>query len=175
MVLFFILIYGKNILTNNTGLKIKNQMEGKKIVITSGYFNPLHIGHINLIRESKKLGDFLVVLVNNDKQVKLKGSVPFMKEQERLEIVKALRYADEVILSVDKDATQAKSLKLIANKYKGDLCFAKGGDRNFDNLPESEKDVCKKFNIKVLNGVGGDKVQSSSWLLKNTVDKIKQS
>lgn len=142
----------------------------KKIVITSGYFNPLHIGHINLIREAKKLGDFLVVVVNNDKQVKIKGSIPFMPEQERIEIVKALRYADEVMLSVDKDGTQAESLKFIANKYKGELCFAKGGDRNAGNLPESETKVCNEFNIKIINGVGGDKVQSSSWLLKNSAD-----
>ncbi len=137
-----------------------------KIVITSGYFNPAHIGHINLIREAKELGDFLVVIVNNDKQVKVKGSVPFMPEQERIEIIKALRYADEVILSVDNDRTVAESLKMIAQKYPGQsLYFAKGGDRNSDNIPESEKKVCKEFKIKIINGVGGDKVQSSSWLL----------
>ena len=138
----------------------------KKIIITSGYFNPLHIGHINLIREAKKFGDFLVVIVNNDEQVKLKGSTPFMEAEERVQIVKALRYADEVILSVDKDKTVAESLKLIAEKYKGDLNFAKGGDRNAGNIPDSETEVCTKYNIKIINGVGGDKIQSSSWLLK---------
>lgn len=143
----------------------------KKVVITSGYFNPLHIGHINLIREAKNLGDFLVVIVNNDEQVKIKGSVPFMGQQERIEIVKALRYADEVIMSVDKDATQAQSLELVAKLYPGELYFAKGGDRNAGNIPESEKQICSKYGIKVINGVGGGKVQSSSSLLKN----IKQS
>lgn len=141
----------------------------KKIVITSGFFNPLHIGHINLIREAKKLGDYLVVIVNNDKQVKMKSSFPFMEEQERLEIIKTLRYADEVMLSIDTDdAFQSKSIDLIAKKYSNcEIIFAKGGDRNFDNLPQCEKNVCAKFNIKVVSGVGGDKVQSSSWLLKN--------
>jgi len=138
----------------------------KKIVITSGYFNPIHIGHINLIREAKKLGDFLVVIVNNDQQVKLKGSVPFMSEHERIEIIKALRYADDVILAVDKDAFVPESLKTIVKKYQGEFIFAKGGDRNFDNLPESEKRVCREFDINVVNNVGGGKVQSSSWLLK---------
>ena len=138
----------------------------KKVVITSGYFNPLHIGHINLIKEAKKLGDFLVVIVNNDNQVKIKGSVPFMPEQERIEIIKALRYADDVILSVDKDGTVAESLKFIAEKYPdSELLFAKGGDRNSGNIPEGETKVCQKFNIKVINNVGGDKIQSSSWLL----------
>lgn len=138
-----------------------------RFVITSGYFNPLHIGHINLIREAKKLGDFLIVIVNNDEQVKLKGSIPFMPEQERIEIIKALRYADEVILSIDKDGFQSETLSAIAKIYSGKLFFAKGGDRNASNLPECEKRVCKEFNIEIINNVGGDKVQSSSWLLKN--------
>ncbi|MBI1866590.1 MAG: adenylyltransferase/cytidyltransferase family protein [Candidatus Staskawiczbacteria bacterium] len=140
-------------------------MEAKKIVITSGFFNPMHIGHINLIREAKKLGDFLVVIVNNDKQVKVKGSVPFMSEKERVEIIKVLNYVDEVFLSIDKDITVAKSLEFIAKKSIGELYFAKGGDRNIDNIPESERLVCEKFNIKVVNNVGGNKVQSSSELL----------
>lgn len=138
-----------------------------KIVITSGFFNPLHIGHINLIREAKKLGDVLVVIVNNDEQVKLKGSMPFMKEEERIEIIKALRYADHVMLAVDKDAYVPETLKAIAKKHQGQLIFAKGGDRNFDNLPESEKQVCKDLNIQVVNNVGGGKVQSSSWLINS--------
>ncbi|MCX6718102.1 MAG: adenylyltransferase/cytidyltransferase family protein [Candidatus Staskawiczbacteria bacterium] len=146
----------------------------RKVIITSGYFNPLHIGHINLIREAKNLGGFLIVIVNNDEQVKLKASVPFMEERERIEIIKALRYADEVMLSIDKDTTQSESLKFIAQKYKGDLYFAKGGDRNAGNIPESEKKVCEKFNIKIINGVGGGKVQSSSWLLNNASAKLKK-
>ena len=144
----------------------------KKIVITSGFFNPVHIGHINLIREAKNLGDFLVVIVNNDKQVTLKGSVPFMPEQERIEIIKALKYADEVLLSVDSFADGREvpipgSLEMVAKKYPGELFFAKGGDRDFDNLPESEKKVCRDFNITVVSNVGGGKVQSSSWLINN--------
>ena len=138
----------------------------KKIIITSGFFNPIHIGHINLFREAKKLGDFLVVIVNNDEQVKIKGSISFMPEQERIEIIKALKYVDEVFLSIDKDKTVSESLKKAAKLYPGELFFAKGGDRNAGNIPESERRVCEKFRIKVINGVGGDKVQSSSWLLK---------
>lgn len=148
----------------------------KKIIITSGFFNPLHIGHINLIRESKKLGDFLVVIVNNDEQVKLKGSTPFMTEQERIEIIKALKYADDVMLAVDsfvdgKEVPIPKSLELVVKKYPGTYIFAKGGDRNFDNIPQSEKEVCLKLHIKVISNVGGSKVQSSSGLIKN-ISKI---
>jgi len=136
----------------------------KKIIITSGYFNPIHCGHINLIREAKKLGDFLVVIVNNDEQVKIKGSVPFMLEQERIEIVKALKYADDVVLSIDKNASVVESLKMVAKKYPGELFFAKGGDRHSGNIPEVG--VCEEFNIKIINNVGGAKVQSSSSLIK---------
>ena len=138
----------------------------KKIVITSGFFNPLHIGHLNLLREAKKLGDFLIVIVNNDKQVKIKKSVLFMSEQERLAIINDLRYVDAVLLSIDKeDIPIPKSLKFIAKKYNGELYFAKGGDRNIDNIPKEEKKVCADYNIRVISGVGGDKVQSSSRLL----------
>lgn len=142
----------------------------KKIVITSGFFNPVHIGHLNLIREAKKLGDFLVVIVNNDEQVMLKGSKPFMKEQERIEIIKHLKHVDTVFLSIDRDITVAKSLKSLAQQHKGnELFFAKGGDRNINNIPEKEKNICEKFNIKVVNNIGGGKVQSSSWLLGNVI------
>jgi len=152
----------------------KATKSGKKIVITSGFFNPIHIGHINLIREAKKLGDFLVVIVNNDEQVKIKGSFPFMPEQERMEIIKALRYADDVVLSIDKDKSVSESLKMVAKKYPGELFFAKGGDRNAANIPENERMACEEFGIKIINGVGGDKVQSSSQLISSVAGKLKK-
>jgi cytidyltransferase-like protein len=139
-----------------------------KVVITSGFFNPIHVGHINLMSEARKLGDFLVVIVNNDEQVKLKGSVPFMKQEERVEIIKTLKFVDDVFLSVDRAMSIAKSLQEIAESYpKAELIFAKGGDRNSGNIPEEEIDICEKYNIKIINDVGGGKVQSSSWLIKN--------
>ena len=149
--------------------------KNKKVVITSGYFNPLHIGHVNLIRDAKSFGDILVVVVNNDEQVKLKKSVPFMPEQERIEIIRALRYADDVLLSIDRDRTVAESLTAIAKKYPdAELFFAKGGDRNVGNIPENEIKACKDFNITIINDVGGGKVQSSSWLLANAAKNQNQ-
>ena len=139
----------------------------KKVLITSGYFNPIHIGHINYLKEAKNLGDLLVVIVNNDEQVKIKGSSPFMDEKERVEILKAIKYVDEVFLSIDKDKSVTESLKFIAKNYKGELFFANGGDRHAGNIPEVE--ICKEYNIKMVDGVGGGKVQSSSWLIKNAV------
>lgn len=147
------------------GLKSK-----QKIVITSGYFNPLHVGHINLMSEAKKFGDYLVVIVNNDEQVKIKGAVPFMKEDERLEIIKTLKFVDKVFLSIDKNGFVSKSLQSIAEMYpSAELFFAKGGDRNAKNIPEEEIKACDKYKIKVINNVGGEKVQSSSWLIKNSI------
>ena len=137
-----------------------------KRVIISGYFNPLHIGHLAYLKEAKKLGDYLIVIVNNDIQRKLKGSQPFMNEQERMEIVKALKCVDEVVLSKDKDRTVCYTLEVIKSVYWTDeLIFANGGDRGKDNIPEAK--VCKRHNVKTIFGVGGEnKIQSSSILLK---------
>ncbi len=141
-------------------------LKRKKIIIASGYFNPLHTGHINLFHEAKKLGEFLVVIVNNDEQAKIKGSTLFMPESERAEIIKAIRYVDEVFLSVDKDKSVKESLKAVLRAHLGcRFVFANGGDRSTDNIPEAK--VCKEFNIEMVNNVGGGKVQSSSWILNN--------
>lgn len=136
----------------------------RKVVITSGYFNPIHIGHINLLREARQTGDFLVVIVNNDEQVTLKSSTRFMNQNERVEIMKSLKYVDEVFLSIDKDESVCESLKFIAKLYKEDnLFFVNGGDRCAENIPEVV--VCEKLNISLVDNVGGGKIQSSSWLL----------
>lgn len=128
-----------------------------KIVCTSGYFNPLHIGHLRLLEEAKSLGEYLIVIVNNDEQVKLKGSKEFQDEQERMEIVKAIKYVDQVVLSIDKDRTISETLKMIRPTI-----FAKGGDSTLENTPELY--VCNEMGTKVVFNVGGSKIQSSSWL-----------
>jgi len=93
-----------------------------------------------------------------------------MIEQERLKIIEGLKYPDKVLLSIDKDGSVAKSLKMVANMYQGEIFFAKGGDRNTNNIPESEKKICQKLGIKVINNVG-EKIQSSSWLFKKIIKK----
>lgn len=145
----------------------KKSINTKKIVAVSGYFNPIHIGHIRMFEQAKKLGEKLIVIVNNDKQVKLKKSIPFMNERERIEIIKALRVVDDVILSIDKDKTVCETLKLIKPNI-----FANGGDRKLNNIPEST--VCKEIKCKMVFNIGyGGKIQSSSWLLKNVNNKNK--
>ncbi len=134
------------------------QNKKEVVVAVSGYFNPPHIGHIKYLRAAKSLGTRLVVIVNNDVQVKLKGSKLFMDEKERVEIVAELKPVDEVILAIDKDRSVCKTLEFL----KPDI-FANGGDRTNDNVPEVA--TCEKLGIKMVFGVGGGKVQSSSWLL----------
>ncbi len=130
-----------------------------KIIVTSGYFNPVHIGHLKLFEDAKKLGNKLIVIVNNDHQVKLKGSKTFMNENERLEIIRAIKYVDYAVLSIDKDKTVRKTLASLRPNI-----FAKGGDSTFFNVPEDK--ICKKLNINLIFGVGGNKIQSSSNLKK---------
>ncbi|MAR84697.1 MAG: cytidyltransferase [Cytophagia bacterium] len=125
-----------------------------KIVATSGYFDPLHVGHLECLELAKELGDKLIVIVNSDYQARLKKGKPFMKEDDRLKIVAALKCVDEVFLSIDKDKSQCESLK----KIKPHI-FAKGGDRTSDEIPESK--VCKQYNIQIIDGLGA-KIRSSS-------------
>jgi len=128
-----------------------------RIVAASGYFNPLHKGHVEYLERAKQLGDRLIVIVNNDFQVKLKKSQEFMSEDERLLIVRSLRCVDVAILAVDKDPTVCETLKIV----RPDV-FAKGGDRFTYEIPESK--ICREYGIAIVDGLG-DKIQSSSWLL----------
>jgi D-beta-D-heptose 7-phosphate kinase/D-beta-D-heptose 1-phosphate adenosyltransferase len=133
------------------------------IVINSGYFDPIHIGHIECFKLSKELGDKLIVIVNNDKQTLLKKGYVFMNQEQRIEIAKSIKYVDEAILSVDEDKSVCKTLALIAKKYKNNiLIFAKGGDRYNYEIPE--KSICNELNIKIVDGLG-EKIQSSSELI----------
>lgn len=136
----------------------------KKLVIVSGYFNPLHKGHLELFRKAKEVGDLLCVIVNNDKQREMKGSKFFMDQEERIEIIRELSIVDMAWISIDEDSTQNATLKVMVEKFYGTmkLAFANGGDQNNDTIPEA--DICRQFNIELIDRLG-DKIQSSSWLL----------
>tara|TARA_A100001015_G_scaffold256499_1_gene298570 strand:+ start:2559 stop:2981 length:423 start_codon:yes stop_codon:yes gene_type:complete len=133
---------------------MKNNVKVK--IAVSGYFDPIHIGHLEYLKMAKALGDFLVVIVNNNQQCVLKKGKFFMDEKDRLEIVKAIKYVDEVFLSVDYDRTVIKSLELIRPNI-----FANGGDRSTDEVPETF--ICKKYKIEMVDGLG-EKIRSSSSL-----------
>ena len=137
----------------------------KKAIIVSGYFNPIHKGHIEYFNNAKALADELFVIVNNDHQRALKGSKAFQKEEERMIIVSNIKAVDHAILSIDEDRTVCATLKMIAEKngHEYELAFANGGDQNNETIPERE--ICNEKGIKLIDGLG-DKIQSSSWLLK---------
>jgi cytidyltransferase-like protein len=152
--------------------RLVSENHPKVVVINSGFYNCLHTGHISCFQASKLLGNKLVAIVNNDLQVQLKGSKVFMNENERLEIVKALRGVDDSFIAIDDDITVLKSLEFIAKKYKySKLVFAKGGDRKDNScMPNSELDICNRLGIEIRYGVGGfDKKNSSSSILRNMV------
>ena len=140
-------------------------MTKPKAIIVSGYFNPLHKGHLELFEKAREAGDELWVIVNSDLQRAIKGSKEFMLEDERLLIVSAIGIVDKALISIDKDKTQCATLEDLADQYSNqyELYFANGGDQNNDTI--SEVSVCKEKGIGLIDGLGG-KIQSSSWLLK---------
>ena len=134
------------------------------IVIVSGYFNPLHKGHIEYFNLAKSYGDKLLVIVNNDIQRELKGSEEFMLEKERSLIISELKVVDNVFLSIDTDRSVEQTLIKIHTIYskKYNLIFANGGDQSNKDVPELKQ--CNKLGIKMIDNIG-EKIQSSSWLL----------
>ena len=140
-------------------------MRKPKAIIVSGYFNPLHKGHLQLFEKAKAAGVQLWVIVNSDLQRELKGSKEFQSEEERMIIVSNIKAVDQAIISVDEDRIVCATLEKIANEYGQDyeLAFANGGDQNNDTIPE--RPICEKMGIVLIDGLG-DKIQSSSWLLK---------
>jgi cytidyltransferase-like protein len=134
-----------------------------KIIIVSGYFNPLHGGHLDMIEAARKLGDKLVVIVNNDVQQVIKKGKVILDEQNRTRLIGALRNVDEVMISIDQDPSVIKSLEKLALKYPNDqLIFANDGDRDSPSaIPETE--VCQKYHIETLFNISGrGKVDSST-------------
>ena len=136
-----------------------------KIVIISGYKDPLTVGHLEYIKLSKQFAGEdgkLLVIINNDTQAILKKGKFFMPCEDRIAIVKELRNVDDVIKSIDTDRTVRETLKLIKNTYPDDeLWFVNGGDQFNDTIPE--KPVCLELGIQLADGFGG-KIRSSSWL-----------
>ena len=136
----------------------------KKAIIVSGYFNPIHKGHIEYFNSAKSLGDEIFVIVNNDEQRSLKGSKEFQTQEERCFIVSNIKSVNKVFLSIDNDRTVIETIKLIHRLYGSDyqLSFANGGDQNNNSIPEVS--ICLELQIKLIDGLG-EKIQSSSWLL----------
>jgi cytidyltransferase-like protein len=152
---------------NLTEIKKQRKVLNMKTVIVSGYFNPLHIGHIRMLQDARKLGDQVIVIVNNDiQQLQKKGKI-IMKEDERLEIVKSLKYVDMAILAVDTDRTVCVTLLSLSQHVTirdTEIIFANGGDRD-DSKKVPEADICERAGIKMVFDCGGiDKLNSSTYI-----------
>jgi D-beta-D-heptose 7-phosphate kinase/D-beta-D-heptose 1-phosphate adenosyltransferase len=136
----------------------------KKAIIVSGYFNPIHKGHLEYFQNAKAISEELFVIVNSDLQRQLKGSKEFQDEEERMIIVSQIKSVNKAILSVDQDRTVCATIKKIVEDFghEYEFSFANGGDQNNNTIPE--KPICKELGVKLIDGLG-DKIQSSSWLL----------
>jgi cytidyltransferase-like protein len=153
--------------------------KSKKVVMVSGGFDPVHIGHVRMFNEAKRLGDELVVYINNDNWLRAKKGFVFMPEQERKEIIEAFESVDKVIISNHKKNTEDMSVCMGLIKIKPHI-FANGGDRtekdanNPDSSLYKEREIHKKLGIQMIYNVGyGGKVQSSSDLVKKASKKTK--
>ena len=151
---------------------VVNKQRPKKIVVAvSGGFDPVHTGHIQLFEEAKKLGDELIVILNNDNWLKKKKGFFFINVKERKQIIEAIKWIDKIVITKHGPNSQDMSVKKELAKIKPDI-YANGGDRTKDNIPEIG--LCKRLGIKMVFNVGGGKIQSSSWLLKKFLSHIKE-
>jgi cytidyltransferase-like protein len=140
----------------------------EKIVCVSGYFDPIHIGHIEYFKKSKEIGTKLMVIVNNDDQARLKKGRPFMPCKERMQLIEELKCVDIVVESIDTDRTVCNTLSTV--EPKPDF-FCNGGDQNNNTIPEGP--VCQARNIELRDGFG-EKIQSSSWLIGNSHSPVQE-
>lgn len=133
------------------------------LVIVSGYFSPLHCGHLDYIEAGAELGDRLAVIVNNNDQQVLKKGKLILDEQDRLRIVEALRVVDEAMISIDDDGAVSASIEAIAKRHPDHrIIFGNGGDRNPDADMPPEGEVCERYGIEMLFDVGGNTKRDSS-------------
>lgn len=148
-------------------MKINKDKNTKKIVAVSGGFDPVHIGHVRMFNNAKKLGDHLIVILNNDNWLKKKKGYAFMSQKERKEIIESFHAVDKVIITSHKKNSDDMSVCKELEKIKPHV-FANGGDRHAGNIPEYA--LCEKLKCEMHFNVGaGGKVQSSSWLTSNVV------
>jgi cytidyltransferase-like protein len=133
-----------------------------KRVIVSGYFNPLHGGHLDMIEAASELGDHMIVIINNDQQQLIKKRKIILNQENRARLMSALKHVHEVIISIDVDRGQSQTLRKIRDMYPHDeLIFANGGDRDPSKhaLPENETQSCIDCNIKTIFGVGSHEIE----------------
>ena len=160
----------------------------KKVSLVTGGFDPIHSGHIAYFERAKDLSDYLVVGLNSDEWLTRKKGKPFMEFEERKEILEGMKYINQVLPFDDSDDTASDLIRRVntiytSKEYEHDysdvghtrmldyykIYFGNGGDRTNDNVPEMS--VCKDLDVTMLWGIGGGKIQSSSWLINGGKDE----
>tara|TARA_B100000287_G_scaffold316439_1_gene300041 strand:- start:395 stop:853 length:459 start_codon:yes stop_codon:yes gene_type:complete len=144
----------------------------KNVIIVSGGFDPIHKGHLRMFREASNLGHQVIVGLNSDEWLTRKKGKPFMKFEERKEILEGFKYVNQVIAFNDTDDTAKDLIKKVSELYDKEdvnIYFANGGDRGKNNVPEVK--ICQHLNVVMLWGIGGGKIQSSSWLIDGGRDE----
>ncbi len=150
----------------------KTERREPVVVAVSGGFDPIHVGHVRMFEEAKKLGDKLVVILNNDHWLRKKKMHVFMPDHERKELIKAIGVVDDVVLTGHgpdpDDMSVCETLRIVRPHI-----FANGGDRRPDMDPVPEVEVCEEIGARMIYNIGdGGKMQSSSWLLKNYIEAV---
>ena len=145
-----------------------------RVAAISGFFNPLHIGHIDYISSARNIADYLIVIVNSDRQVEIKGSVPFMTQDERLKIVSNIKGVSRAVISIDEDGTVCETLRQEFKRLENDpffeeMVFCNGGDRKEGGVPEDV--LTSELGMRMVYNVGGGKTQSSSSLIQKASNK----
>ena len=143
----------------------------KNVIIVSGGFDPVHKGHMRMFREAANLGANVIVGLNSDDWLTRKKGKPFMKWEERAEILESCKWINQVLPMDDSDDTACDIIKQVSDKYEGyNIYFANGGDRGKGNVPEMP--ICKDLKVVMLWGIGGGKIQSSSWLIDGKKNEL---
>ena len=164
---------------------------GKSVIILSGGFDPIHKGHLRMFREASWMGHQVIIVLNSDEWLTRKKGKPFMEFEERKEIIEGFKYINQVLPFDDTDDTASDLIRRVHYIYNCkalehdyidighagmmdyyQIYFANGGDRTSKNVPEMS--VCKELNIEMIWGVGGGKIQSSSWLINGEKDAKKE-
>ena len=150
-------------------------MKNYDFALLSGGFDPVHIGHLAMIKEANKIAKEVVILLNSDKWLERKKGKPFMVESQRAQILEEFKSVSKVIVQNDDDDSSNNAIiSFVKNNPKKTICYCNGGDRSHEKKIR-EASICKEHNVDLIFGIGGvHKLESSSSLTKNYLSEIEK-